>query len=275
ISMIFADNCSYVSVKKCKFQDAFIVTTQSAVELQTKVENGSVIVEECEFINIISNRYPLLATLKVRGDIKFKATINRNNFTNCSATDSYSGALYVVDSSHEDISEYIITNNIFRNNSGNNAGAIYLNSLNPKSKFNFNNNIFSMNKNNVTDSIGCDVNIVINYYSYNQTSNITGDVIKNWFKGSTTDSVNESIHYETYQDGNITESGNLSLPNSSGKSMNIGLIIGIVVGSVIFVSAIIVTIIIVVVLYKRKKSMYIKAGQMSESLLLGPQQDSI
>ncbi|KAA6316687.1 MAG: hypothetical protein EZS28_055224, partial [Streblomastix strix] len=42
ISMIFADNCSYVSVKKCKFQDAFIVTTQSAVELQTKVENGSV-----------------------------------------------------------------------------------------------------------------------------------------------------------------------------------------------------------------------------------------
>lgn len=152
--------------------------------------------------------------------------------------------MYILDLSEEkDTNSFIINNNIFFNNKGNYSGGIFLDSSNQFSNYNFTNNIFSNNSNNAIQGIGKDAFLKFDNPPQNWTSDNIQDIIKDLFNNSISDARAGSIYYEMNHD-NITYPGNITLPDHiqpspepipEKKHNTKYIIIGVIVGFVIFI----------------------------------------
>ncbi|KAA6385849.1 MAG: hypothetical protein EZS28_018624 [Streblomastix strix] len=99
----------------------------------------------------------------------------------------------------------------------------------------------------------------INTSSRWNDSSVEG-IIKYLFDGSTSDGSNGSIYYEIQNIDKLIKYGNITLPKSPNKQqLSVIVIVGIVIGSVVFVITTIVIIVIIVQCRKRKsKSGYLR-----------------
>ncbi|KAA6364621.1 MAG: hypothetical protein EZS28_039852 [Streblomastix strix] len=93
ISLILISNCSETNIKNCIFSNASFISVSSAVLLLADKDNGSFVVSDCQFLNIVSNGEQTTSALSLLGFASFNSEISYNNFTNCTAINSSVGAL--------------------------------------------------------------------------------------------------------------------------------------------------------------------------------------
>ncbi|KAA6393676.1 MAG: hypothetical protein EZS28_010802 [Streblomastix strix] len=278
VSLIHIEFCNFTTLKKCKFQDAQIYHEGGSVTLEAGIENGSFVIQDCEFTNIILNDEKSKAILSVAFVAGNKSEITGNTFINCSTANSPTGALYITDEAFDgsDI-KYVFSNNTFTNNTGKTSGSIYVLSRVQFLHYNFSNTKFKLSTNNVTDGLGQDA-----YFKFEEpvetwTNETVTGAIKGMFNGSTSDANNASVYFQVYKAEQVSYDGFITLPNSTQpakKWLNKYVIIGIACGAVVLIVAIVV-IIIAIVFCRKRRATYSSKGQEKDPLIPHTQQRSV
>ncbi|KAA6370946.1 MAG: hypothetical protein EZS28_033526, partial [Streblomastix strix] len=258
-------------------QDAQIYHEGGSVTLEAGIENGSFVIQDCEFTNIILNDEKSKAVLSVAFVAGNKSEITGNTFINCSTTNSPTGALYIADEAFDgsDI-KYVFSNNTFTNNTGKTSGSIYVLSRVQFLHYNFSNTKFKLSKNNVTDGLGQDAYFKFEEPGDTWTNETVTAAIKGMFNGSTSDAKNASVYFQVYKGEQFAYDGSYALPNPKTKKwyQNKYVIIGIACGAVVLIVAIVV-IIIAIVYCRKRRATYSSKGQEKDPLIPHTQQRSV
>ncbi|KAA6379964.1 MAG: hypothetical protein EZS28_024509 [Streblomastix strix] len=278
VSMIHIESCNFTTLKKCKFQDAQIYHDVGPITLEANFKGSQITIQDCEFTNITLIDEDSYAVLQVTFLETAKSKITGNTFINCSNVNQFTGALLIADALFDGSKDkYVFSNNTFTNNTGKISGSIYVLSNLQQLHYDFSDNNFKLNKNNVTDGLGQDAYFNFSNPSQNWTVDIITKELKGMFKGSISDAKNASVYFETYKDyKDVVLSGFITLPNSQTKKwyQNKYVIIGIACGAVVLIIAIIV-IIICCVYCRKRRATYSSKGQEKDPLIPHTQQRSV
>ncbi|KAA6396675.1 MAG: hypothetical protein EZS28_007798 [Streblomastix strix] len=270
ITMIDVLLCQNISFQLCKFQNTAISRQLEAVHIYSFIENASISIIDCQFTNITSSYPKQSAALGIYAYDNLSVQITWTNFTNCSALNSEVGAIFVSNFFEEHMISYFqITNNIFRNNYGINAGSIFCNIIYLNEKLNFSSNTLISNMNNQTKQIGKDAQLTFYEPPIDWSQSSTAEMIVDWFNGSTSDAKKDSVYFQAYRNKVMFMSGSITLqhPPNWGK-LSTHSLIGIIVGSVVIVASIVIIIIFVVLWYNKKKQYQQTSNFESSRLIL-------